>query len=92
MRLRAGRNEDDFSFQLTCALSVGNGHCVGGNKGGLAAYEFDAVECEVLQNALALHVHDFALVMHEIVNGEIFLEGIIDPVKAALLQAGEVQC
>src|ERR1700682_2754071 len=60
-------------------------------KGRLAGHEFDVVECEVFQNALTLHVDDFTLVMHEIVDSEILLEGIIDTVEAALLEAGKVQ-
>src|SRR2546430_16504413 len=60
-------------------------------KGSLAAHEFDVVECEVLQNALALHVDYFAFVVHEIVDGEIFLERVVDTVEAALLEAGKVE-
>src|SRR6266849_4275512 len=49
------------------------------------------VKCEIFQDAPALHVHNFALVMHEVVNGKIFLERIVDAVETALLQAREIQ-
>src|SRR5713101_369933 len=64
---------------------------MGVQEGGLAGHEFDEVECEVFQNAPALHVDDFTLVVHEIVDSEIFLEGIVDTVEAALLEAGKVE-
>src|SRR6266851_5169374 len=64
---------------------------MGGCKCGLAVQDFDVVECEIFQNALALHIDDLTLMVHEIVDGEIFLERIIDPVKAALLEAGKVE-
>ena len=76
---------------MTCALGAGNSHGVGVYKGSLAGHEFDVVECEVFQNAPALHVDDFTLVVHEIVDGEILLEGIVDSVEAALLEAGKVE-
>src|SRR5712664_444268 len=60
-------------------------------KGGLAGHELDMVECEVFQNEPALHVDDFTLVVHEIVDGKIFLERIVDSVETALLEAGKVE-
>jgi hypothetical protein len=60
-------------------------------KGCLAADEFDLMECEVLQNALALHVHDFTLVMHEVVDGKILFQRVVDTVETALLEAGKVE-
>ncbi len=60
-------------------------------KGRLAADELDFMECEVLQNALAFHVNDFTLVVHEVVDREILLEGIVDTVETALLEAGKVE-
>src|SRR5580704_11239386 len=47
---------------------------------------------EVLQNALALPLHHFALMVHEITDGEILFEGIVDAVDAALFETGEVKC
>src|SRR5260370_261170 len=58
----------------------------------LSAHEIDIVKRQVFQDTPALHVHNFALVMHKVVNGEIFLERVVDSVKAALLQAGEIEC
>src|SRR5712664_2734946 len=60
-------------------------------KGGLAGHELDMVECEVFQNEPALHVDDFTLVVHEIVDGKIFLERVVDTVETALLEAGKVE-
>src|SRR6266478_759339 len=65
---------------------------MGIQKCGLSAHEIDMVKREVFQDTPALHVHNFALVMHEVVNGEIFLERVVDTVEAALLQAGEIEC
>jgi len=50
------------------------------------------VECEVFQNAAALHIDDFALVVHEVVDGEILLERVVDTVETALLEAGKIEC
>src|SRR2546428_12080060 len=60
-------------------------------KCGLSAHEVDMVKREIFQDAPALHVHHFALVMHEVVNGKIFLERIVDTVEAALLEAGKIE-
>src|SRR2546422_10078270 len=60
-------------------------------KCGLSAHEVDMVKREIFQDAPALHVHHFALVMHEVVNAKIFLERIVDTVETALLQAREIQ-
>jgi hypothetical protein len=64
---------------------------MGIHEGGLAAHESDVVECEVFQNALALHVDDFALVMHEVVDGQILFQRVVDTVEAALLEAGKIE-
>ncbi len=52
---------------------------------------FDFVELEIFQDAAAFHFDDFTLVVHEVVNGEIFLERIIDPVEATLAEAGKIK-
>src|SRR5260370_4323326 len=57
----------------------------------LSTHQLDVVEREILQNALTLHVDDFAFVVHKIVDGEIFLERIVDTVEAALFQAREIK-
>jgi len=49
------------------------------------------VKCESCEDAPTLHVHNFALVMHEVVNGKVFLERIVDTVEASLLQAREIE-
>src|SRR5258708_45603 len=60
-------------------------------KSGLAAHEFDVMEREIFQDTPALHIHDFAFVVHEIVDSEIFLERIVDAVEAALLEPGKIK-
>src|SRR5229473_2078346 len=60
-------------------------------KSGLPAHELDVVEREVFQDAPTFHFDDFTLVVHEIVDSEIFLERIVDTVKAALLQARKIE-
>ncbi len=59
---------------------------------GPAADELDVMNCEIFQDALALHFHHFSLVVHEIMDGEIFFQGIVDAVEAALLETGKVEC
>ena len=49
------------------------------------------VQREILEDAPALHLDDFAFVVHEIVDGEIFFQRVVDAVEAALLQAGEIE-
>src|SRR6266849_2010965 len=60
-------------------------------EGSLATDEFDLVERKIFQDAPAFHVHDFALVVHEIVDGEIFLQRIVDAIEAALLESGKIE-
>ncbi len=43
------------------------------------------VKRKIFQDAPAFHFDNFTLVMHEVVNGKIFLERIVDAVEAALL-------
>ena len=72
-------------------VGLGDGDSVRVFEGSLAANELDLVERKIFQDALALHVHDFALVVHEIVDGEIFFQRIIDAVEAALIESGEIK-
>src|SRR5271169_2173664 len=46
---------------------------------------------EIFQDALAFHFDDGALMVHEIVNGKIFLERIINSIKPALFQPGKIK-
>ncbi len=52
---------------------------------------FDLVQVKILEDALAFHFNDFALMMHEIVNRKIFFERIIDAVEAALAESGKIE-
>src|SRR5438067_1673795 len=49
------------------------------------------VQLEVLADPLALHFHHFALVMHEVVDSEIFFQGIINAVEPALSEARKIE-
>src|SRR6266849_2816098 len=91
MRLGAGGDEDDVSFQAARASGTGDDNGVRVFKRGLAADKLDFVEHKIFQDALAFHVHDFTLMMHEIVDGEIFFERIVDAVEAALLEPGKIE-
>src|SRR6266567_4684246 len=73
-------------------MGSGNGYRMRVDESGLAAHQLDMVEREILQDARTLHVHNFALVVHEIVDGEVFFQRVINAVKAALLQAREIEC
>src|SRR5580658_6859360 len=57
----------------------------------LPASKFDVVQLEILQNTLALHLNDRALMVHKVVNGKIFLERIIDAIETSLLQTGKIK-
>src|SRR5713101_4525848 len=76
---------------MACGVGACDGNGIRVLKGCLAADAFDLMECEVLQNAPALHVDDFTLVVHEVVDSKILLEGVVDSVEAALLEAGKVE-
>src|SRR6267143_7049478 len=91
MWLGTGGDEENFAFQPARAERTGDGNAVRVFESGPAADEFDLVEREIFQDALAFHVHDFALVVHEIVDGEIFLQRVINAIESALLQAGEIE-
>src|SRR5467141_1656021 len=64
---------------------------MGIQKSGLPTHEVDLVKRDILQDAAAFHFHHLALVVHEVVDGEIFLERIVDAVEAALFQAREIK-
>jgi len=91
MRLASGGDENHIAVQLAYAIRTGNGHGVGVFERSLAAYELDVMKGEVLQDALALHLNHFPLVVHEIVDGEILFKGIVDAVETALLETGKVE-
>ena len=65
--------------------------CVCAFEGGLAADQLDFVELEIFQDAAALHLDDFAFVVHEIVDRQIFFQRVVDSVQTALLEAGEIE-
>src|SRR6266849_7009312 len=60
-------------------------------ESGLTADEFNFVERKIFQDALAFHVHHFAFVVHEIVDGEILLQRVIDAIESALLKSGKIE-
>src|SRR5207248_556678 len=88
----AGGDENDLSAQAARSTgAAANRDGVSIFKGGLAVNQFDMVQLEILTNALAFHFHHFALVMHEVMDGEIFFQGIINAVESALAQAGKIE-
>ena len=76
---------------MTCALGTGNRDGMRVDESGLAAHQLDVMESEILQNARAFHIYNFAFMVHEIVDSEIFLQRVIDAVQAALPQAREIE-
>ena len=70
----AGGDENDLSAQAARSAGAANGDGVSIFKGGLAVNQFDVVQLEILTNALPFHFHHFALVMHEVMDGEIFFQ------------------
>ncbi len=91
MRLGAGGDENDVAAQPAGAVGAGDHDGVRILEGGLAANQFDLMERKIFEDALALHFDDFALVMHEVVYGEIFFERIVNAVEPALFQSGEIK-
>ncbi len=49
------------------------------------------VKRKIFQDAPAFHFDNFTLVMHEVVDGKIFLKRVVDTVEASLLQAREIE-
>src|SRR5580692_1809367 len=89
--LGSGGNQDEFSSQTPRAIGTSNEDCMRICERSLTANEFNFVKCKILQNALAFHLDDGALMMHEIVDGEIFFQRVVNSIEAALLQAGKVE-
>ena len=91
VRLGTRGDENDVAAKAVLSIAAGDVDGVGVFEGRLAVEKCDLVQGEIFEDALAFHFHHFALVVHEVVYGEIFLERVVDAVKAALLEAGEVQ-
>src|SRR5689334_19223961 len=51
----------------------------------------DLVQLQILEDAAALHLNDFPLVVHKVMDGEVVLERIVDAIQAPLRQAGEIE-
>src|ERR1035438_10357223 len=92
VRLASGGDENHLAAQLAYAKRAGKGYGVSVFERGPTADKFDAMQFEILQDAPPLHFHHFALVVHEIVDGKIFFEGIVDTVETTLLETGKVEC
>jgi hypothetical protein len=84
-------DENDFAAKRARAGGAANGNGVRVLETGQPANELDVVQLQILKDAGALHVHDFALVVHEILDGEIFLKRVIDAVETALLKPGKIE-
>ena len=85
VRFAPGGDQNHIAAQLARAIRSGNGHRMGIFERSPAADELDVMKVEILQDALALHFHHFALVVHEVVDGEILFQRIVDAVETALL-------
>ena len=75
----------NLAAQPAYAIHAGNGHGVGVFKRSAAADKFDVMKSEILQDPLAFHFNHVSLVVHEIVDGKILFQGIVDAVETALL-------
>ncbi len=91
MRLRAGGDENDLAAKTARAVRTSDRDGVRVLERRLAANKLDVVQFEILEDALAFHLDDFPFVVHEIVNGKIFLERVIDAIEAALLESGKIE-
>ena len=89
--LRAGGDENDFAAEVSCAACSGDCDGVRVLERRLAANKFDVVQLEIFEDALAFHFDDFALVVHKILNGKVFLERVVDAIKAALLEPRKIE-
>jgi len=88
MRLASGGNENHFAAQSACAIYAGTRkRCERPSNAARPCMSFYVMKFEVFQDALPLPLHHLALMMHEIADGEILFEGIVDAVDTALLEA-----
>ena len=58
---------------------------------GLAVIDRDRVAGEIQAHQVAQVLGDFDFAMHELRNREVLPQGVVDPVQAALTEAGEVE-
>src|SRR5262249_42092501 len=58
---------------------------------GLAAHEVDLVPRDVGVHDLTERADDLLFAVHEVVDRELWLHGVVDPVQSALPQPGEIQ-
>src|SRR5579872_1446249 len=91
MRLAPGSDENHFTAQPACAIRAGNCDGMSVFESSPAMDEFDVMEFEVLQDALAFSLHHLALVVHEIADSEILFERIVNAVNTTLLEARKIE-
>ena len=89
--LRSSRNQNHFATKPPRTAVIGNDNRVRILKRRPSLHVLNLVQLQIFQDASPLHLHHFPLVVHEIVNGQIFLQRIIDPIKPALPQPGKIQ-
>src|SRR5580700_5549184 len=91
MRFRTCGNEDHVGTERSFSFGTADCDSVAIVERSVAVKELNVMKFEVLEDTVAFQLHDGAFVVHEIVNGEIFLQRVIDAVKTALLQAGKIK-
>src|SRR5882724_1175586 len=91
MWFRSCRNQNHFTTQLSRTRSVCYHHRVSVFKRRPPLHVLNLVQLQIFQDAPPLHLHHFPLVVHEVVNSQIFLQRIIDPVESTLPEPGKIQ-
>src|ERR1700674_176514 len=71
VRLGAGGDQNNFAMQPAHAVCSGYSHGVRILEGSLAVKQLNPVELEIFLDAAPLHLHDFAFMVHEIVDRQI---------------------
>ena len=83
MRLRSCRDQNHVSRCRTLFTELHSAYVDFQSRP--SPYQFDVMEFQVFQDTLSFHLHHLALVVHEIMHGQIFFQGIVDAVEPALL-------
>src|SRR6266481_202168 len=95
MRLRSCRNQNyvpmQLSFRSIHRRSASYGDRVPICKYRLSLHILNFVLLQIFQDAPPLHLHHFPLVMHKIMDRQIFFQRIVNSIEPALPQPGKIQ-